>query len=115
MCAPVIPNNENYETARTHIRPAVPKFSIQKCQRLQHYYYKKTMSELHQNHQAPEGRDIKIISKSVYKKAGVRCCREQSKPHHSATDTPRPPEEALKSSHVRVGRQEQKEHRALHV
>ena len=115
MCAPVILKNENYKTARTHIRPAVPKFSIQKCQRFHHYYYQKRMRELHQNHQAVEGRDIKIIPKSIYKKAGVRRCREQSKPHHFEATTTRPPEEALKSSHVRVGRQEQKEHRALHV
>ena len=68
MCAPVILNDENYKTAWTHIGPAVPKFSIRKCQRLHHYYYKKAMWEVYQNYQAPEGRDIKIIPKSVYKK-----------------------------------------------
>ena len=115
MCARVILKDENYKAARTHIGPAVPKFSIRKCQRLHHYYYKKAMWEVYQNYQAPEGQDIKIISEGVYKKAGVRRCREQSKPHHFEATTTRPPEEALKSSHVRVGRQEQKEHRALHV
>ena len=35
-------------------------------------YYQKRMREVYQNHQAVEGRDIKIIPKSVYKKAGVR-------------------------------------------
>jgi len=73
------------------------------------------MWEVYQNYQGVEGRDIKIISEGVYKKAGVRCCREQSKPYHFEATTPCPPEEALKSSHVRMGRQEQKEHRALHV
>ena len=75
MCAPVILNDENYETARTHIGPAVPKFSIRKCQRFHHCYHKEAMWELHQNHQAVEGRDSIIISKSIHKEAGVRRCR----------------------------------------
>ena len=115
MCARVILNDENYKAAQTHIGPAVPKFSIQKCQRFYHYYYQKRMREVYQNYQGVEGRDSIIISKSVYKKAGVRCYRGQSKPHHSATDTPCAPEETLKSSHVRMGCQEQTEHRVIHI